>query len=485
MPEPLTVVIFGATGDLTARKLVPALYHLYAKKRLPPEARVVGVARSELGDDEFHRRLADMLRSLFPKEWQPERWKDFTRQVSYVAADATAPEGIKVLDRSLREREGSASARRLYYLAVAPKLYPKIATCLGEAGMSADDAGFRRLIVEKPFGTDLASARKLNQVLHEHFREDQIYRIDHYLGKETVQNLVVLRFANSIFEPLWNRRYIDHVQITVMETVKVGHRADYYDRAGVLRDMFQSHLLQLLTLIAMEPPARFAANPLRNEKVKVLESIPVPTAEEAKRLVCLGRYQGYLSEPGVGRASRTPTYAALRLHVDNWRWQDVPFYLRSGKAMSSRSSEVVIHYRTVPHQMFDLPAGVAREGNRLALCIQPDEGIHLDFQSKVPDEGMEMRRTDLSFHFRDVYAEGALPEAYERLLQDALHGDATLFMRSDEIERAWEIMDPIIAAVEQPGGAEPQEYPVGSDGPACADRFLERDGRAWATLCRH
>jgi len=482
--QPLTIVIFGASGDLAARKLVPALYQLAGKGRLPEDTRVVGVARSPLTDQEFRDRLGDAVRQAHPREWHQQRWEAFAGRLGYVAGDAAQPRGLDPLRAWLEQREGPGGGRRLYYLAVAPDLYPAIATSLGEAGMSRDDAdNWRRLVVEKPFGRDLASARRLNGLLHLHFREDQLYRIDHYLGKETVQNVLVFRFANAIFEPLWNHTYIDHVQITVAEAGPVGRRGDYYDKAGVLRDMFQSHLLQLLAVVAMEAPAHFAAGPVRNEKLKVLEAIPVPTPDEAAGQVVLGQYQGYHAEPGVPAGSHTPTYAALRIQIDNWRWQGVPFYLRSGKALHRRASEVIIQFRCPPHLMFPMPPGATLQCNRLALCIQPDEGIHLNFQSKVPDEGMAMRPADLEFHFRDIYAEGALPEAYERLLQDALQGDATLFMRSDEIERAWEVMDPFIAAAERPAGPVPQAYPVGSQGPSCADELLQRDGRKWLTMC--
>jgi glucose-6-phosphate 1-dehydrogenase len=488
MPQPVSIVIFGASGDLTSRKLVPALYRLFTKGRLPEGSRIVGVARSPFRDDQFRDKLSQAVGAIYPKEWQPEKWDTFARRLFYAAADAGTPSGMEKLKSRLQEIEHggtSGGSQRLYYLAVAPNLYPEIITRLGEAGMTRDDGGWRRVVIEKPFGRDLASARALNQVVHAHFREEQVYRIDHYLGKETVQNLLVFRFANAIFEPVWNHTYIDHVQITVSEAVAVGRRGDYYDKSGVLRDMFQSHLLQLLALVAMEAPARFAATPVRNEKVKVLEAIRVPTvAEAAGQLVC-GQYAGYLSEPGVNPQSRTPTYAAVRLQVDNWRWQGVPFYLRSGKALAGRSSEIMIQFRCVPHLMFDLPRDCPVQCNRLGICIQPDEGIHLNFQTKVPDEGMALRPADLTFHFRDVYADDALPEAYERLLQDAVQGDATLFMRSDEIERAWEIMDPLIAAAERPDGPRPLEYAVGSEGPACADTFLARDQRAWVSMCQH
>jgi glucose-6-phosphate 1-dehydrogenase len=487
MPPPLTIVIFGASGDLTSRKLVPALYSLFAKGRLPPEASVVGVARRPMGDADFRGKLAPAVRQAASAAWDQAKWDDFAGRLFYVAGDAATADGLGHLRDWLGRREGESGGRHLYYLAVMPELYPKIATALGEAGMSRepDPEHWRRLIIEKPFGRDLASARELNRVLHASWGEDQLYRIDHYLGKDTVQNILVFRFGNTLFEPLWSSNYIDHVQITVAEEGTVGDRGSYYDRAGVLRDMFQNHLLQLLVLVALEAPARYAAAPLRAEKLKVLDSIPVATPDEAARLVCTGQYEGYRSEKGVAADSRTPTFASARLQVENWRWQNVPFYLRSGKGLKRRYSEVLIQFHCPPHLMFPLPEGHTLQCNQLSLCIQPDEGIHLNFQTKVPDEQMALRPADLEFHYREAYPGVTIPEAYERLLQDALHGDAALFMSSAEIERAWAIMDPLIAAAERAGGAAPLPYAVGSWGPGCADEFLAGEGRAWVTRCHH
>ena len=478
--EPITLVIFGASGDLTRRKLVPALASLHSKGRLPGDLQVLGVARSDMDDRQFRGTLEEFLGGEGMTRPTPDQWADFSSRVHYMHGDVTNVDDMGAVKRKLADIEGTGdAANRLYYLSLAPSLYRPAITGLGETGMAEDLDGWRRLVVEKPFGTDLASARELNDVAHSVFREDQVFRIDHYLGKETVQNLLVFRFANAIFEPIWNRNYIDHVQITVAETLKIDERGEYYDQTGILRDMFQNHLLQLLTLVAMEPPHAFEAEALRNEKVKVLNAIRRIHPKDVGRDVIPGQYRTYRDEPGVSPESETFTYAALRLHVDNWRWQGVPFYLRSGKALRNKSTEIIIQFRTPPHMLFPLAEDEDIPANTLAIFVQPDEGFHLEFQTKTPEAGLQMRKAELEFHYHEAFSGQAIPDAYERLLLDAINGDASLFTRADEIEQAWSIVDPIIAGFSQEHAPRPYYYSEGSWGPVEADRFLSTDGRAW------
>jgi glucose-6-phosphate 1-dehydrogenase len=476
-PPATTIVIFGASGDLTWRKLVPALYNNFKKGRLVEGTNIVGFARRSYTDEAFRDHLREGAAQFSPETFEPAAWEDFSRRLKYFQGDLDVAEDFSSLEAFLTNLECGPS-NRLFYLATAPEHYPIVVSELGAAGMAAQAAGWRRIVIEKPFGTNLESAQALNRAVHAVFDEGQVYRIDHYLGKETAQNILFFRFANTIFEPVWNRRYINNVQVTVAEDVDVGHRAGYYDSAGVVRDMFQNHLMQLLALVAMEPPSSFTADAVRNEKAKLFESIrPIALPDTVR-----GQYTGYAAAAGVAPGSQTATYAALKLYIDNWRWQGVPFYLRSGKALMRKTSEIIIEFQRPPHLMFHLPEDGEITPNILSLCIQPDEGIHLRFEAKVPDLEQEMRSVDMDFHYRSSF-DGSLPEAYERLLLEALAGDASLFTRSDSIEAAWRLLDPVIQGWEAQATPPLVIYPAGSWGPAEAGQMLERDGRDWRLGC--
>ncbi|MEA3374642.1 MAG: glucose-6-phosphate dehydrogenase, partial [Chloroflexota bacterium] len=439
--KPATIVIFGASGDLTHRKLVPALHTLACRQLLSPDTRVIGVSRSDYSNEAFreglYQGIVDYSRAASGPDNVCQLWTEFSGNYTYVSGDLSEIETYRRLGERLDEfdREFGTRGCVLFYLAVPPTLYTMIVDRLGRAGLNRSEEGWRRVIVEKPFGHDLQSARCLNDELHDVFEEDQVYRIDHYLGKETVQNIMSFRFANAIFEPLWNRNYIDHVQISVTESVGVGHRAGYYEHAGVLRDMFQNHLLQLLTLTALEPPVAFEANALRDEKAKVLRAVS-PIADSVR-----GQYRAYRDEEEVASDSDTATYAALKVWVDKWRWRGVPFYLRSGKRLALKSTEIAIEFRCVPHLMFQIEPQEDITPDVLSLCIQPNEGIHLRFQAKEPGAGMRTRPVRMEFEYAEHFGAGTLPDAYERLLLDALKGDAALFARADEIELAWSLID--------------------------------------------
>jgi glucose-6-phosphate 1-dehydrogenase len=474
----VTLVIFGASGDLTHRKLVPALYNLYRRDRLPAKFRIAGTSRTPYSHDEFRQRMRESVQEFAGVEIDDATWEGFASKLFYFPGNLKEREDYEMLSKKIGELEESP-ANRIYYLAIAPEYYFITIQKLGESGLARENDGWRRVVIEKPFGRDLSSAHELNEIVHGSFKEHQVYRIDHYLGKETAQNILFFRFANTIFEPVWNRNYVDHIQISVAETVDVGHRADYYDRAGVLRDMFQNHLLQLLALVTMEPPISFTADAVRDEKLKILSALRPITDQDIATNTVRAQYQGYCNVKGVSPDSQTPTYAALRLFIDNWRWQGIPFYLRSGKALQAKTTEIIIQFQCPPLLMFNLDPNSEMSPNQLAISIQPDEGIHLKFEAKVPDSAQKTRSVNMEFHFRSSFGNERLPEAYERLLLDAIVGDASLFIRSDEIEKAWKFIDPILKGWETTNLPELVEYEPGGWGPEEAEELIVRDGRTW------
>ena len=484
IPDPCAVVIFGASGDLTERKLMPALFSLASKKLLPEKFVVVGVARSNMNNESFRQKIKNGIEAhAHIKPSQSDAWAAFSENLIYHRTDYDNSADYEELKKLLMEidKKRGMSGNFLFYLSTPPVLYPVIVNQLGKVGLAqqSEERCWRRIIIEKPFGHNLASANELNNKVHEVFDESQVYRIDHYLGKETVQNLLVFRFANAIFEPLWSRNYIDHVQITVSEEVGLGSRAGYYDTAGIMRDMFQNHLLQLLTLTTMEPPAEFNATSLRDEKVKVLKAVRLIRPEDAAQCTVRAQYRTYRDEHGVARGTETATFAALKLFIDNWRWRNVPFYLRSGKALADKVTVISIQFRHVPHLMFPLPQGKQLPPNVLSLCIQPNEGMHLSFETKLPGAGMQTRTVDMAFLYEQDFGKNILPDAYERLILDSLQGDASLFTRSDEIELAWRLVDPILQGWQSKYAPPLAFYECGTWGPSKADEFIQADERNW------
>ena len=473
---PTSIVIFGASGDLTRRKLIPSLFNLYCKDRMPKEFRIVGYGGTEFNDDSFRSHLREGMDKFSDAKYTDQEWQEFASHIVYVKRGYTL-EDFNQLNQFLDDWQGAAD-NRIFYMATPPDVFPNIIDMLGKSKQLKEEQGWRRVVVEKPFGTDLESAKKLNHQIHKVLNENQIYRIDHYLGKETVQNILVARFANTIFEPLWNRNYIDHVEITVAEKIGVEHRGKFYDRVGILRDIFQNHLLQLLSLVAMEPPVSFEAAALRNEKVKVLSAITPMKEDEVAQATVRGQYEGYRQEEGVDPNSTAATFGAARFYVNNWRWQGVPFYLRSGKKLKEKLSQVTIEFKCPPHLLFPSQHG-KMTANMLILYLQPDEGIHWRFEAKVPDTVAELRSVDKEYHDDEAVGNTSLPDAYERLLLDTMTGDASLFTRADEVETAWQIIDPIIKAWDaqnQPLAT----YKSGTWGPREADDLLARDGRSWS-----
>jgi glucose-6-phosphate 1-dehydrogenase len=480
-PDPCILVIFGASGDLTSKKLMPALYALAVRGLLPERFGVVGAARTEETDDDFRERMKQAVQEHARDPFDDEVWSRLALGMRYVTLDFADDKGedeLRACLTSLDEERGTGG-NRVYYFAVPPSA---IGTLVEEIAERRGAEGWIRLIIEKPFGHDLASARELNAQIKQHFAEGEVFRIDHYLGKETVQNMLALRFANGIFEPIWNRQFIDHVQITVAESIGIEGRAGYYEQAGAIRDIFQNHLLQLVAITAMEPPIDFNADSVRNEKVKVLKALHTPGPKHVVR----GQYgpgfvegeevAGYREEQGVAPGSMTDTFVAAKLYVDNWRWADTPFYVRMGKRLARRETTIAIQFKRAPHPPFE-DGGEGLRPNVLLIHVQPNEGVSLAVGAKVPGQGMTIRTVHMDFLYGGAFREG-LPDAYERLILDAMLGDATLFTRSDEIEEQWALVDAIVALWQRDRPSFPN-YAAGTWGPGAADDLLHRDGRSW------
>lgn len=495
LPGPCVMVIFGASGDLTERKIIPALYYLHQTRILPQEFSVVGCGRTPFTHEQFRQRMQESVAEflhLTPEE-KNQFPEGFGKQLFYLQGNFSELPAFENLRQLLDQidRERGTAGNRLYYLATPPSFFPKVVQALGDSKLSQPqdpDRSWSRIVIEKPFGRDLASARDLNRVVTSVFKEEQVYRIDHYLGKETVQNLLVFRFANGVFEPVWNRRYIDHVQITVAEDLGVEDRGSYYEEAGCLRDMIQNHVIQLLSLVAMEPPAAFRADAVRDEKAKVLRAIRPVSSDHVDNFAIRGQYRtghaggvvvpGYRSEPRVAATSTTETFAVLRFVIDNWRWADVPFYVRSGKRLAKRASEIAIQFRRVPHLLFRDCATQRIDPNLLTIHIQPDEGMSMTLSAKVPGPLMKIQPVTMNFRYSEAFG-ASPPTAYETLLLDCMLGDATLFNRQDAVDLSWELVDPVLARWREDGEQGLRFYDAGSWGPAEAEAFLAVDGRAW------
>jgi glucose-6-phosphate 1-dehydrogenase len=488
---PTTLVIFGATGDLSRRKLLPALYNLAHEGALPERFNLIGVSRRDMSDDEFRASAREAMQEFSRRAPDPQVLEGLLGRLQYIANPFDDVAGYAKIGEAMDalDVEADLPLSRVYYLSTAPEFFPVITEALKEEGLHRHEQADVRVVIEKPFGTDLASARSLQEVVHSVFRERQVFRIDHYLGKETVQNVMAFRFANYMFEPVWNRNYIDHIQITAAEDIGIGTRAGYYDASGALRDLVQNHMLQLLSLVCMEPPTTFEANKVRDEKVKVLQAIEPPTPDQVAETTVRARYTsgmvgggeatGYLQEEGVPTGSDTETYAALRLEVHNWRWAGVPIFLRTGKRLARKVTEIAVQLKPVPHMAFQSKGSVGVQPNQLILTVQPNEGVSLSLGAKIPGATMRIRPVNMEFLYGTSFMSQS-PEAYERLILDAMRGDATLFTRNDEVDAQWSIIDPILKTWSE-GRPPLAEYEAGTPGPAEADALLG-DGRHWRGL---
>ena len=495
-PRNLIVVIFGASGDLASRKLIPAIFSLKTQKLMPEKYAIVGAGRTKLSTEDFRTKMSSAIVSYSEEKVTDQSLiSDFTRDLFYQSLDNSSEAGYAELKSKLLEIDNNygIGGNYIFYLATPPSMYEIIAVNLAKSGLTNQENGFRRIIIEKPFGYDLESGRKLNKILHEIITEDQIFRIDHYLGKETVQNLLVTRFANGIFEPLWNRNYIDRIEITSAENMGVGERGGYYDTSGALRDMVQNHLLQMVGMTAMEPPSSLDADAIRNEVLKVFQSLQPVKEEDVPSQVIRGQYTGslirgecvtgYRHEKGVPVDSRTETYVAIKFFINNWRWGGVPFYMRTGKRLPTRVTEIVIHFKQTPHHLFQRQSGKL-SSNQLIIRIQPDEGILLKFDMKEPGAGFNVKNVNMDFHYKDL-TDTRVPSAYERLLHDVMEGDSTLFSRDDEVETAWKFLEPIQKAWANNKEIKIFGYPAGTWGPEHANDLIEGEGLTWRYPCKN